>query len=45
MTHSILMRAASAIALTALILSTPSATRVAAQGDANQLVPPTRSRI
>ena len=40
MTHPNLMRAAAAIALTALILSVPTATRIAAQGDANQLVPP-----
>ena len=39
MTHPILMRAAAAVALTALIFSAPTATRVAAQGDANQLVP------
>ena len=40
MTHPILMRAAAAIALAALVFSAPTATRVAAQGDANQLVPP-----
>ena len=40
MTHPFLMRAAAAIALTALLFSAPTAMRVAAQGDANQLVPP-----
>ena len=40
MTHSIFMRAAGAFALTALIVSTSTAPRVAAQGDANQVVPP-----
>jgi photosystem II stability/assembly factor-like uncharacterized protein len=38
MTHRLLMRATAAIALTALLVS--DATRVAAQGDVNQLVPP-----
>src|SRR4029450_13274527 len=40
MTHPILMRTAAAVALAALLFSAPTATRVAAQGDANQLVPP-----
>src|SRR5436190_23732327 len=39
MTHPIRLRAASAIALTALLFSAPSTIRVAGQGDANQLVP------
>ncbi|HZL93724.1 MAG TPA: hypothetical protein VFB99_08770, partial [Vicinamibacterales bacterium] len=39
MTHPILMRAATAVALAALTFSAPTATRIDAQGDANQLVP------
>jgi photosystem II stability/assembly factor-like uncharacterized protein len=40
MTYPILKRASAAVALAALIFSAPTASRVAAQGDANQLVPP-----
>ena len=39
MNQSILMRAGSAIALAALLLSGSATPRLAAQGDANQLVP------
>src|SRR6478752_4551225 len=40
MTHSVLARATGVVALTALVLSFSSSPRVAAQGDANQQVPP-----
>src|SRR5204862_8024769 len=40
MTHSIILRATGAVALTALVLSVTTTPRIAAQGDANQLVPP-----
>jgi photosystem II stability/assembly factor-like uncharacterized protein len=39
MIHSTLVRAAGAVALTALVFSLSSSPRVAAQGDANQVVP------